>query len=81
MVVNNSIPNFLCNCLVLIDIKTNIVVDFDSENSTSNKKIYLSNDYIFLFNNNYYKDNLSINSNYKSAINLIILIKKRTQQE
>lgn len=31
--------------------------------------------------NNYYKDNLSINSNYKSAINLIILIKKRTQQE
>lgn len=81
MAVNNSIPNFLCNCLVLIDIKTNIVVDFDSENFTSNKKIYLFNGYIFLFNNNYYKDNLSINSNHKSGINLIILIKKCTKQK
>lgn len=79
--VDNSISNSLSNRLALINFKTNAVIDSNSENSSSNKKSYLSDDCSSLFNDDHYKDNLDVGSNSKSDINLMVLIKKCIQQQ
>lgn len=52
--INNSMPNFSSKRPTLIDVESNAVVDFNLDNSSSNKKSYLSNDCGFSFNSNYY---------------------------
>lgn len=81
VMINNSISNSLDNHLALINIETNAVIDSNFNNSSSNKESYFFDNCIFLFNHDYYKDNLNINSNDKFDISLIVLIKKRIWQK
>lgn len=81
VIINNSISNSLDNHLALINIETNAVIDFNLNNSSSNKESYFFDNCIFSFNHDYHKDNLNIGSNDKFDISLIILIKKRIWQK
>lgn len=76
--VNKSVPNSPDNHPALINIETNIVMDSNLNNFSSNKDGCFFNKCIFSFNHNHHKDNLNIDSNGKFDISLIVLIKKRT---
>lgn len=80
MAVDNSVLNSLSNRLASINIKTNTVIDSDSNNSSSDKESYLFDNCSFLSNNDYHKNNLDIASNNKSSTSLIVSIKKRKWQ-
>lgn len=71
--------NFSNNHLALINVETNVVINFDFDNSSFNKNSYFSNDCGFSFNNNHHTINLNNNSNNKSNISSIISIKKYIQ--
>lgn len=81
MAVDNSVPNFFNNCPVSINIETNIEIDFNLDNSNSNKDSYFSNNHSFLFNHDYHKNNLNGGSNNKSNTSLTISIQKRIWQQ
>lgn len=74
-------PNFFGNCLAPINVETNVVLDSDSDNSSSNKNSYFSNNYSFLFNYDHYKNNLNGNNNSKSNISSMVIIKKRIWEQ
>lgn len=76
MIVNNSLLNFSNNCLVSIKIKLNAIVNSNSKNFNSNKNTYYFNNYSFLLNYTYYKNNLDGNNNNKFDKNSIVSIKK-----
>lgn len=76
VIVNNSLLNFSNNCLVSIKIKLNAIVNSDSKNFNSNKNTYFFNNYSFLLNYTYYKNNLDGNNNSKFDKNSIVSIKK-----
>ena len=77
MAVDDSMTNSSDNFFTSINVKTNIVVDFDLDNFSSNKDSYLFNNCNFLSNDNHHKDNLDGGSNSESGTSLIILVKKR----
>lgn len=50
-------PNSFGNCPTSINIEINIVLDFDCNNSSSNKNNYFFDNYGFLFNDIHHKNN------------------------
>lgn len=73
--IDDSMPNSFGNHQALVNIETNVVIDFNPDNYSSNKNSYLSDDYSSLSNDNYYKDNLNNGSNGESGIPLTVSIK------
>lgn len=78
---DNSLLNFLCNHLSPINVDINIVVDFHSDNSSSNKHSYLFNAFGSLSNYDYHKNNFNGGTISESDSNFIVLIKKRKKQQ
>lgn len=77
MAIDDNVTSSSNNHLILINIKTNVVVDFNLDNFSSDKDSYLSNNYCFLSNNNYHKNNLNSGNNNKFDTSLIVSRKKR----
>lgn len=79
VVFDDSVSTFSNNRPAPMNVKTNIVIDFDIDNSSFDQDSYFFDEYSFLSNDNYHIDNFDGSINSESGRSLTVLIKKHTK--